>query len=217
MTDTFELFATTRTDLGKGASRRLRRKGAMPAVIYGAGETPESLTLAHKDVRKACENEAFFSHILTVHVDGKQHKAVVKDMQRHPYKPIIMHMDLLRINMNKVMTMHIPLHFEGGEHAVGVKNGGMVHQLISTVEISCLPSHLPEYVSVDISHLDLNDMVHLSDLKLPEGVSLVELAGDEKNDLAVVHITIERVKEETEAVEGAEEGAEGTEGSSTEE
>ena len=212
MTDTFELFATPRTDLGKGASRRLRHKGSVPAIIYGAGETPQSLTLAHKDLRKACENEAFFSHILTVHVDGAQHKAIVKDMQRHPYKPIIMHIDLLRINMNKVMTMSIPLHFEGEENAIGIKNGGMVHHLLTSVEISCLPKQLPEYISVDVSKLDLNDMVHLSDLTLPEGVSLVELMGDEKNDLPVVNITIEKVKEETEAVEGeaTEEGGEAT-------
>jgi large subunit ribosomal protein L25 len=201
MNDTFELHATPRADLGKGASRRLRLQGQIPAIIYGAGETPKSISLIHKDVRKATENEAFFSHILTVHVEGKQHKAVVKDMQRHPYKPIIMHMDLLRINMNEAMTMHIPLHFTGEEKAPGVKDGGMVAHLLTAVEISCLPADLPEYIEVDVANLALNQMVHLSDLTLPKGVKLMELEGEDKNDLPVVHITVMKVKEEVETGE----------------
>ncbi len=195
----FELHAVKRADIGKGASRRLRHAGKLPAIIYGAGETPQSVTFEHKDVRKATENEAFFSHILTVHVDGKVQKAVIKDMQRHPYKPIIMHMDLLRINMNEAITMNIPLHFIGADAAPGVKDGGMVSHLVTSVEISCLPAKLPEYIALDISKLGLNDMVHLSDITLPEGVTLTELEGDDKNDLPVVHITVQKVKEETEA------------------
>jgi large subunit ribosomal protein L25 len=192
----FELHAVSRTDIGKGASRRLRHAGKLPAIIYGAGQTPQSVTFEHKDVRKATENEAFFSHILSIHLDGKVHNAVIKDMQRHPYKPIIMHMDLLRINMNEVMTMNVPLHFSGADSAPGFKEGGTVSYLETSVEISCLPAKLPEYISVDISDLALNHMVHLSDLVLPEGVTLTELEGDDKNDLPVVHITIAKVKEE---------------------
>lgn len=195
---TFELHAEKRADIGKGASRRLRHAGKLPAIIYGAGSTPESITLLHKDVKKATENEAFFSHILNIHIDGKVHNAVVKDMQRHPYKPIIMHMDLLRINMNEVMTMNVPLHFIGEDDAPGVKDGGTVSHLLNSVEISCLPSKLPEYIAVNISDLALNHIVHLSDLVLPEGVTLTELEGEEKNDLPVVHITVLKVKEETE-------------------
>jgi large subunit ribosomal protein L25 len=201
----FELHAVNRADIGKGASRRLRHAGKLPAIIYGAGETPQSVTFEHKDVRKATENEAFFSHILTVHIDGKAHNAVVKDMQRHPYKPIIMHMDLLRINMNETITMNIPLHFIGSEAAPGVKDGGMVSHLLTSVEISCLPAKLPEYIEVDISNLGLNDMVHLSDIKLPKDVTLTELEGDDINDMPVVHITVQKVKEETEV--GAEDVA----------
>ena len=158
----FELHAVPRTELGKGASRRLRHAGKLPAIIYGAGETPQSVTFEHKDVKKATENEAFFSHILKVHLDNKIHNVVIKDMHRHPYKPLIMHMDLLRINMNQVMTMNVPLHFIGAEDAPGVKDGGVVSHLITSVEISCLPAKLPEYISVDISGLVLNHMVHLS-------------------------------------------------------
>lgn len=215
----FELHAVKRAEIGKGASRRLRHKGKLPAIIYGAGDAPESVTFEHKDVRKATENEAFFSHILTIHVDGKAHKAVIKDMQRHPYKPIIMHMDLLRINMNETITMNIPLHFIGADTAPGVKDGGMVSHLLTSVEISCLPAKLPEYIAVDISNLGLNDMVHLSDLVLPEGVILTELEGEDKNDLSVVHITVLKVKEETEEVapEEGEAAAEGEEAAGNEE
>ncbi|MFA6037335.1 MAG: 50S ribosomal protein L25/general stress protein Ctc [Legionellales bacterium] len=201
----FELHAVSRTDIGKGASRRLRHAGKLPAIIYGAGATPQSVTFEHKDVRKATENEAFFSHILSIHLDGKIHNAVIKDMQRHPYKPIIMHMDLLRINMNEVMTMSVPLHFIGEENSPGIKEGGTASHLLNSVEISCLPSKLPEYIAVDISGLALNQMVHLTDLVLPEGVTLTELEGDEQNDMPVVHITIAKVKEEPEP--GSEEEA----------
>lgn len=213
----FELHATPRADIGKGASRRLRHAGKLPAIIYGAGQTPQSVTFEHKDVRKATENEAFFSHILSVHIDGKVHNAVIKDMQRHPYKPIIMHMDLLRINMNEAMTMNIPLHFIGEDVAPGIKDGGMVSHLLNSVEISCLPSKLPEYIAVDVSNLALNQMVHLSDLKLPEGVTLTELEGDDKNDLPVVHITVMKVKEEAPEGEEAAEGSEGEAGADNEE
>jgi large subunit ribosomal protein L25 len=205
----FELHAVPRTELGKGASRRLRHAGKLPAIIYGLGQTPQSITLEHKDVRKATENEAFFSHILSIHIDGKVHNAVVKDMHRHPYKPQIMHMDLLRINMNQIMTMNVPLHFVGGEEAPGVKEGGIVSHLLTSVEISCLPAKLPEYISVDISDLALNQMVHLSDLQLPEGVALTELEGEDKNDLPVVHITVAKVKAEPEPGSEEESAAEG--------
>lgn len=208
----FELHATARADIGKGASRRLRHAGKLPAIIYGAGQEPESITFEHKDVKKAAENEAFFSHILTIHIGGKTHNAVIKDMQRHPYKPIIMHMDLLRINMNEVMTMNVPLHFIGEDTAPGVKEGGTVSHLLNSVEISCLPSKLPEYIEVDVSNLALNQMVHLSDLILPKDVTLTELEGEEKNDLPVVHITVLKVKEETEESAPAEGEGEAPEG-----
>ncbi len=201
----FELHAVPRADIGKGASRRLRHAGKLPAIIYGAGDAPQSVTFEHKDVRKATENEAFFSHILSIHIDGKVHNAVIKDMQRHPYKPQIMHMDLLRINMNEVMTMNVPLHFIGEEDAPGLKEGGSFSHLLNSVEISCLPSKLPEYISVDVSGLSLNQMLHLSDLVLPEGVSLTELEGEDKNDLPVINISVMKVKEEPEP--GAEEEA----------
>ncbi|MGA2655400.1 MAG: 50S ribosomal protein L25/general stress protein Ctc [Gammaproteobacteria bacterium] len=203
---TFELHAQPRADIGKGASRRLRHAGKLPAIIYGAGSVPESITFLQKDLKKATENEAFFSHILSIHIDGKVHNAVVKDMQRHPYKPIIMHMDLLRINMNEEITMNVPLHFIGEENAPGIKDGGTVSHLANSVEITCLPAKLPEYIAVDVSNLALNHIVHLSDLVLPAGVRLTELEGEEKNDLPVVHITVLKVKEETEEVAPEAEG-----------
>ncbi len=204
----FELHAVPRADIGKGASRRLRHAGKIPAIIYGAGATPESITFTQKDVQKATENEAFFSHILSIHIDGKVHNAVIKDMQRHPFRPLIMHMDLLRINMNEVMTMHVPLHFIGEEDNAAVKDGAVVSHLLNTVEVSCLPSALPEYISVDVSKVELNHIVHLSDLVLPTGVKLVELEAEEKNDLPIANITVMKVKEEEEAAPEAAEGEE---------
>jgi large subunit ribosomal protein L25 len=204
----FELEAESRSDMGKGASRRLRRDGKVPAIIYGGGEGPQSITLVHSEILKRLDHEAFYSHILTVTVDGKANKAVLRDMQRHPAKPVVMHMDFQCVSENQPIRVHVPLHFIGEDTAPGVKAGGLVtHELIE-VALEVLPRHLPEYIEVDISALNIGESLHLTDLKLPETGSLVELGRGESHDLPVVSIHARRGGGE----EAGEEQAAGAEG-----
>jgi len=211
MSLSFELEASVRHDLGKGASRRLRRDNKVPAVIYGGGVDPVALVMEHNKVMHSLEHEAFYSHILTVKIDGKVEKAVLKDLQRHPFKPTILHLDLQRINESEKLRMHVPLHFIGEDVAPGVKQaGGVVSRLINDVEIDCLPKDLPEYIEADISAMDVNETMHLSDLKLSAGVELVQLQHGPEHDLPVVSIHLPRgSKEETAEDEAETEGEEG--------
>jgi len=203
----FELEAESRTDKGKGASRRLRRDGMVPAVIYGGSEEPQSIKLVHSEILKRLDHEAFYSHILTVKVDGKSSKTILRDMQRHPAKPVIMHMDFMRIDESKPIRVHVPLHFLGVDVAPGAKAGGLVSHDVTEVALEVLPKHLPEYIEVDISAMDIGDSLHLTDLKLPETGSLVELARGEGHDLPVVSIHVRRVGAEEDEVEDGEEAA----------
>jgi large subunit ribosomal protein L25 len=208
----FELEAESRSDMGKGASRRLRRDGKVPAVIYGGGEAPQSITLVHSEIEKRLHHEAFYSHVLTVNVGGKANKTILRDMQRHPAKAIIMHMDFQRVDEGKSIRVHVPLHFIGEDVAPGAKAGGLItHELIE-VALDVLPRHLPEFIEVDVSALDVGESLHLSDLPLPESGSLVELARGGGHDLPVVSIHVRRGGgeiEEGEATEGGEAAAEG--------
>jgi large subunit ribosomal protein L25 len=215
MAISFELNAEPRTDTGKGASRRLRHTGKIPAIMYGGKKDPESLTLDHNEVIRNLEHEAFYSHILTVKVGGSETRAVLRDLQRHPSKPFVQHMDLQRVSESEKLRMHVPLHFSGEDIAPGVKAGGMVSHEIIEVEVECLPKDLPEYIEVDISGMDVGESLHLSDLKMPEGAVLLELARGEGHDLGVVSIHTKRGTTELEEEEGAPEAAaEGDEESS---
>lgn len=207
----FVVNAEVRDDLGKGASRRLRHEGKVPAVIYGIGKDPVSLTLNHKDLYHHLENEAFYSHILTIDVAGKKEQAVLKDLHRHPAKPRILHADFLRVSANEKIRMSVPLHYVGEDVAPGVKvGGGKVNHTMNEVEVSCLPKDLPEFIEVDMSAVELDQSVHLSDLKLPTGVEMVELSHGPEHDLPVASIhTIRGVVEEVE--EGAPEAPEAPE------
>ena len=215
MAEKFDLIADFREDNGKGASRRLRREGKVPAIIYGAGRPPRQLAFDHNRVIRQLENESFYSSILNIKVGDKSQAAIVKDIQRHPAKPIIMHIDLQRIVEDEVIKMNVPIHYIGGDVAPGVKaGGGSVSQLRTDVEIQCLPKDLPEYFEVDISELELDEMLHLSDIKVPEGVEILELAQGPEHDQAIVSIHVIKVVEieeevEDEAVEGEEAAAEG--------
>jgi large subunit ribosomal protein L25 len=197
----FELTAEIRHEFGKGASRRQRRlEDKIPAIMYGGGEPALPLTFQQRELRKALENEAFYSHILTIHIDGKKHQAVLKDLQRHPYKSLVQHIDLLRITGKEKIQMSVPLHFKGDDVAPGVKVGnGVVSHLISTVEVRCLPANLPEYIEVDLSKLELDETIHLSHLKLGEGVELVDLLHGNDRSVANIHIPRAIVEEETTA------------------
>jgi large subunit ribosomal protein L25 len=215
MSEDFDLIAEIREDQGKGASRRLRREGKVPAIIYGAGRPPRQLAFDHNRVIQQLENESFYSSILNIKVGEKSQAAIVKDIQRHPAKRQVIHMDFQRIVADEKIKMNVPVHYINADVAVGVKiGGGSVSQLVNDVEVSCLPKDLPEYFEVDIAELELNQMLHLSDIKLPDGVEIPELAQGPEHDQAIVSIQVIKAAPEPseEELEAAEEGAEAAEG-----
>jgi large subunit ribosomal protein L25 len=195
----FTVIAKRRSEQGKGASRRLRRLvNAVPGIVYGGESQPEMISIDHNHLSKLLSNEAFYSHILTLEIEDKQEQVVLKDLQRHPYRPILMHLDFLRVTGKEKITMHVPLHFIGEDKAPGVKvDKGVVSHLLTEIEIRCLPKDLPEFIEVDLSELKLGESVHLSELKLPAGVEAVALL--HHNDMTVANVQIPRavVEEET--------------------
>ena len=204
MSDDFDLIAEIREDQGKGASRRLRHQGLVPAIIYGAGRPPRALTFDHNRVIQQLANESFYSSVLNIKVGEKSQAAILKDVQRHPSKALIMHMDFQRIVEDQEIKMLVPIHFLGEDVAPGVKlGGGKVMHLINELEVVCLPKHLPEYLDIDVSELELDAMLKMSDIKLPEGVSIPALAQGEEADRPVVTIQVikEVVIEEEEELE----------------
>jgi large subunit ribosomal protein L25 len=210
MAISFNLNAELRNDQGKGASRRLRRLGRVPGILYGAGEGAVQLSFNHNEVQNSLSHEAFYSHILKIKVGKEEHQAIIKDLQRHPAKPVIMHLDFLRVKDDIEIRVHVPLHFKNEKEAVGVKTqGGVVSHNMIEVEIACLPRYLPEFIEVDVLNLELNHALHLSDLKLPEGVRVVQLAYGEEHNLPVVSVHHPRVEveEETAAAATPAEGA----------
>jgi len=212
MSDKFDLIAELREDQGKGASRRLRLQGKVPAIIYGAGRPPRSLSFDQNKVLQQLDNESFYSSILNIKVNNKSQAAILKDLQRHPAKHMVMHMDFQRIVDDVEIKMNVPLHFIGEELAPGIKTGGgSVSRLMNDIEISCLPKNLPEYIEVDISELELDAMLSLTDIKLPKGVEITALAQGPENDQGIVSIHVIKevvIEVEEEIVEG-EEGEEG--------
>lgn len=192
MSVSFELQAELRTDQGKGASRRLRRAGKLPAILYGAGKEPKSISLDHNTVLLNLEHEAFYSHILTLNLGGEAERVVLRDLQRHPFKPVILHVDLQRVSAGEAIRMHVPLHFINEQSCVGVKlGGGMITHQLTDIEIECLPEHLPEFVEVDVANLQVGESLHLSQLHLPDGVKLVAIASygaGSDHDLPVVNV-----------------------------
>ena len=201
---TVTLEAQTREVQGKGASRRLRRLEKMvPAIVYGSEKEPQLLSLPQNKVNKALENEAIYSSVFQLHVDGKAQQVILKDMQRHPYKPIILHMDFQRVSAKDVLVKMVPLHFINGEDSPGHLAGGVINHAMSQVEVRCQAQHLPEFIEVDLSHLELDHVIHLSDLKLPANVQLATAPTD-GHDLPVAGVSINRAAEALEAEEAAE-------------
>jgi large subunit ribosomal protein L25 len=197
-----------RNDEGKGASRRLRRAGVVPAIVYGGELKPVSIQLQHKDVWHASQSEWFYSSILDLSLGGDVQKVLLRDMQRHPFKQLVLHLDFQRVNENEAIRVRVPLHFLNQEVSPAGKTSGIVitHE-INEVEISCLPRNLPEYIEIDLSELKIDDIIHLSEIKLPEGVEIPELRLGKEHDHAVV--VAKEVREEVEAApaEGAEAAA----------
>ena len=209
MSESFVVNAEARADEGKGASRRLRRlEGKLPAVIYGGDKPAQSITLIRKDFEHMLENEACFSSIVEVKVDGETQNAIIKDIQRHPAKNFPMHADFLRVRMDQAIKVNVPLHFVNEDKCAGVKlEGGIIQKLQNDIEVSCLPKDLPEYIEVDMLEVALGQIVHLSDITLAEGVTSTALALGEDHDLAIASVIAPRgIKAEG---EGAEDGAAG--------
>ncbi len=204
MKTSFELTAEFRETQGKGASRRMRHEGKVPAILYGGHLEARALTLSHQKLALMLENERFYSTILSLRVGDQTQAAILKDVQRHPFKNAILHIDFQRVEENEKIRISIPLHFKGEAVSPGVKSqGGLVSHMRTEVEVACLPKDLPEFIEVDLSGLSLNESIHLSQLKVPEGVQLVDLA---KEDSAVVAIHSPRA-EEPEATAAAAAGA----------
>ncbi len=207
-TEEFELNCSVRTDLGKGASRRLRRlDNNIPAVLYGGDKGPVSLTIAHKDIARATENEAFFAHIITLKIGNKKEQAVIKALQRHPARPIILHADFMRVSATHAIIVKVPIHFLNEETCVGVRlGGGNIIRTMNEIEVSCLPKDLPEYIEVDMLEIDLGESVHLSEITLPEGITSVALShGEDSIDLSIAIVQAPKgIAEEDEEVEGEE-------------
>lgn len=214
----FILNATKRSDIGKGASRRLRREANMiPAVVYGGKEDAQSITLSHNQVIRFLEEESFYSSIITLDVEGETEEVLLKDLQRHPFKPKVLHMDLKRVVRGQEMHANAPLHFINEDSAPGVKEGGVVSHQVTSVEIICMPRHLPEYIEVDMGAVEMGGVVHLSDITMPEGVRLAAFEQNDDNDLSVANIIPPTVssssdEEATEEVAAEEPAAEAEEG-----
>src|SRR5258706_3225628 len=188
MSNDHNIKAMSRDTQGsKGASRRLRTAGFIPAIVYGGHAEPKSVQFAHNPIWLVSQHEWFYSSILSLDIDGNVEKGLLRDMQRHPYKALIMHMDFLRVSENEAIRISVPLHFLNQEKSPAGKSAGVIvtHEL-NEVEISCLPRDLPEFIEVDLAGLELGDIIHLSEIKLPNGVEVPELRLGKEHDVAVV-------------------------------
>jgi len=204
MRQKFTIEAEPRSLQGTGASRRLRRAGQVPAIVYGGKSEPKMISVNHNELWKHLKHETFYSAIVTLKIGAESEQVVLKDLHRHPVRETVMHMDLQRVLADVLLRVRVPLHFKGAEVAPGVKvGGGIVEHLLNDVEVECLPANIPEPFEIDVSALNLNESIHLSQIKLPEGVELVELKHD--NDLAVVAVHVPRAVEEEPVVEAAAE------------
>lgn len=195
MSEDFTINATTRNDLGKGASRRLRRlAGEVPAIVYGGNVEPLIISTSHNELLKHLEHEAFYSHIISLNVDGTAQDVILKDLQRHPSKPVVLHADFLRIDKATKLHTHVPLHFINEATSKGVKiQGGKVVHNLTQLDISCFPHNLPEFIEVDLGDAEIGTIIHISDLKLPSGVTSVALSHGADHDLAVATVVKRRV------------------------
>ena len=215
MSTNFTINAKSREDTGKGASRRLRRlTGEVPAIIYGGKKDAEKISILHKDITKALENDAVYSSIISLSIDGKAEDTIIKDIQRHPAKQIILHMDFLRVSKTTKLQTRVPLNFINEDICVGVKlGGGLIAHTMTDIEVSCLPKDLPEAIDVDMAEVDVGQIVHLSDLTLPDGVESVSLSQGADYDLTVATVNKQKAVEIDEPSES--ESTEDTSGESS--
>jgi large subunit ribosomal protein L25 len=205
MSTDYIVNAEARSDMGKGASRRLRRSGRLPGIIYGAHKEPTLISLLHHELIRQLEDEAFYTHLLTLKLEGKEETVVLKDLQRHPAKPFVLHADFQRVQADEKIRLHIPLHFTNEDKCAGIKAGGAISHHLSDVEITCLPKDLPEFIEVDMLEMNIGDALHLSELKLPQGVELYHAGEGEDSIIVNIHSGHGGGEEEEEA---SEEGSE---------
>lgn len=211
MSDNIQLNAEPRTDSGKGASRRLRRTGMVPAIVYGGGSDPASISLEHNKFSHELENEAIYTQIINLKIGQETEEVILRDLQRHPYKNKIMHADFFRIDKKKPIHVIVPVHVLNAEDCPGVKtDGGMMTQLVTEIEVICLPKNLPEYLEIDALELHLGEILHLTDIKMPDGVEIVALTHGEDHDTGVLSVVKTRAEEvvSAEAPEAPEAGDE---------
>ena len=189
MSTQLNIDAEIRDQVGKGVSRRLRHQNQIPAVIYGAEKDPQSIVLEQKNIQKLLNNEAAYSQVLTVSVSDKKEQVILKAIQRHAYKPLIMHVDFMRINSKEAMTVKAQLHFINEDQCPAIKQGGVLSKLATDVEIKCLPAQIPESIDIDLSEVALDQTLHLSDITLPAGVEFAigELDGEHNLAIASIH------------------------------
>ena len=187
--ETFALDAARRDDQGKGASRRLRREGSIPAIVYGGEAAPMSITISHNEILKHLEHEAFYSHILDLNIDGTVEKVILRDLHRHPYKRSVMHADFQRVSATQSLRVNVPLHFLNKDTCAGAKAGGIVNIVLTEVEVDCTAATLPEFIEVDLKGLNVNESIHLSQINLPNGVKIhaLALAGDHDTSVVAIH------------------------------
>ncbi|MCP4432107.1 MAG: 50S ribosomal protein L25/general stress protein Ctc [Gammaproteobacteria bacterium] len=197
MSDNIQLNAEPRADTGKGASRRLRRTNMVPAIVYGGDSDPVSISLAHNEFAHELENEAIYTQIIDLNVGKDSEEVILRDLQRHPYKNKIQHADFFRIDKKKPIHVVVPIHVINADECVGVKlDGGMMTQLVTEIEVVCLPKNLPEYLEIDATEVHLGDIVHLSELKVPKGVEIVALTHGEDHDTGILSVVKTRAVEE---------------------
>ncbi|MGD8912229.1 MAG: 50S ribosomal protein L25/general stress protein Ctc [Candidatus Thiodiazotropha sp.] len=207
MSANFEINAQSRGDAGKGASRRLRRSGQVPGIVYGAHKEPTMISVPHNELVHSLESEGFYANLLDLKLDGKTEKVVLKDLQRHPAKPFILHVDFQRIQADEKIRLHVPIHFINESACPGVKSGGQASHVMSDLEITCLPKDLPEFIEIDMSDLQMGITLHASEVKLPDGVELVTHEAKEDPIVLTIH-TAHTTEVEPRDEEGAEGGEE---------
>ena len=193
MSSVFEFSAVSRATAGTGSAKAIRRNGNIPAVVYGGSAEPQLIELNSNEVAKSLANEAVYSHILKLEIDGKVENAVLKGMQRHPAKSSVIHMDFMRVSMDEKIKVHVPLHFINEDVSVGVKAGGVVTHSMVEIEVMCLPGKLPEYIEVDLEDIDIGGSVHLADVVVADGVDILALTHGEDHNLPVAQIIKTRI------------------------
>ncbi len=200
-----KLVAQSRTASGSANARRMRAEGHIPAVVYGQGMDPLSVSVERRELRLALSGAAGVNTVLALEVSGKTYNAVVKELQRHPIKRTVSHIDFLTVNMNEELTVHVPLRLEGEAKAV-VAEGGLVDPSVDSIEVSCTPANIPDEFVIDITEMQPHDIIRLSDIPMPKGVTAL---GDPDMPVVTILITAAAMAEETPEAEGEEAAAEG--------